>query len=383
MIKSPKITEDVRLKNNGNIQLKNISEEVSQSHDNQSIVKPPPSTYRIYNIFNIILDLSHSLIKTSSAASSSAWSITSFYISHFILLSLFLVIAIYKNFQYIYRRLYLKYLTLTYYPSKSPQVIRDDVNRLTKIPKILSCILDLKDDDDENGGKDGLIASIGELSAWCLSAGIGKLIIYEFTGCLGQTNDCIADVKKEITKTLTLYFDTDSIPKFSIRVPHKNMIIYSDNYKSEQDQNVDLEIDLISRVDGKPTVVELTKTMSELAANKELLIKDITIELIDEELRELVGPEPDLLISFAPSLNLEDYPPWQIRLSEIYWEPDNKDVNYAVFLRGLQQFSNCKIKIGKWFWEMTRYGFLEKKILVIISEGKNISITRVFLDVLL
>ncbi|KAK6869137.1 Dehydrodolichyl diphosphate synthase complex subunit NUS1, partial [Candida tropicalis] len=222
-----------------------------------------------------------------------------------------------------------------------------DVNRLTKIPKILSCILDLKDDDDENGGKDGLIASIGELSAWCLSAGIGKLIIYEFTGCLGQTNDCIADVKKEITKTLTLYFGTDSIPKFSIRVPHKNMIIYSDNYKSEQDQNVDLEIDLISRVDGKPTVVELTKTMSELAANKELSIKDITIELIDEELRELVGPEPDLLISFAPSLNLEDYPPWQIRLSEIYWEPDNKDVNYAVFLRGLQQFSNCKIKIGK------------------------------------
>lgn len=347
MIKSPKILEHVRSKNNGNTELRNITEEVDHSNDTQSIVNPPPNSYRIYNLFNIILDLTHSLVKTSSAVSSSAWSITWFYISHFILLSLFLVIAIYKNFQYIYRRLYLKYLTLTYYPSKSPQVIRDDINRLTKIPKILSCILDLKDEDDENGGKDGLIASICELTAWSLSAGIGKLIIYEFTGCLSQTNDCIVDVKREITKTLTLYFGTDSIPTFSIKVPHKNMIIYSDNYKNDGEHNADLEIDLISRVDGKPTVVELTKTMSELAANNELLVKDITIDLIDEELKELVGPEPDLLISFAPSLNLEDYPPWQIRLSEIYWEPDNKDVNYAIFLRGLQQFSNCKIKIGK------------------------------------
>ncbi|RCK64330.1 Dehydrodolichyl diphosphate synthase complex subunit NUS1 [Candida viswanathii] len=347
MMLSPKILEDVRLKNHGNTQLKNITEEVTQAEDSQSMVKPPPNSFRIYNIFHIILDLSHSLVKTSSAVSNSAWSITWFYINHFILLSIFFLIAVYKNFQYIYRRLYLKYLTLTYYPSKSPQVIREDVNRLTKIPKILSCLLDLKDDDDENGGKEGLIASICELAAWSLSAGIGKLIVYEFTGCLCQTNDCIADVKKEVTKTLTLYFGTDTIPTFSVRVPHKNMIIYSDSYKENQEQTVDLEIDLISRVDGKPTVVELTKTMSELAANHELLVKDITIDLIDEELRELVGPEPDLLISFAPSLNLEDYPPWQIRLSEIYWEPDNKDVNYAVFLRGLQQFSNCKIKIGK------------------------------------
>ena len=57
---------------------------------------------------------------------------------------------------------------------------------------------------------------------------------------------------------------------------------------------------MISRIDGKPTLVELTKTMSELAVNRELLIRDITIDLIDEELHELVGPEPDLLISFCP-----------------------------------------------------------------------------------
>ncbi|EMG49140.1 hypothetical protein G210_0167 [Candida maltosa Xu316] len=303
MMKSPKISDDVRLNNNGNTTLKNITEELDsrKQSDKRDQIHAPPNSFRIHNIFNIILDLSRSLVKTS----------------------------------------------LTYYPSKSPQVIRDDVNKLSKIPKTISCILDLKDEDDENGGKDGLISSISELTAWSISAGLKKLIIYEFTGTLTQSTECVADLRKYITKTLTLYFGTEAIPTFSIRVPHKNLIIYSDNYKSDKNVIADLEIDLISRVDGKPTLVELTKTMSELAVNRELSIKDITIDLIDEELRELVGPEPDLLISFAPSLNLEDYPPWHIRLSEIYWEPDNKDVNYAVFLRALQQFSNCKINIGK------------------------------------
>lgn len=347
-VTSPKISENVRLRNNGNTQLKNITRDMN-NNDNESNedseTKAPPNSYRIYNIFSIILALFRSLIKTTSKTTNSVFQMSMFYINHFILLSLFFMIAIYKNFQYLYRRVYLKYLAVTYYPSKSPQVIREDINKLEKIPKIVSCILDLQDDEDENGGKDGLINSISELTAWSMSAGLTKLIIYEFTGVLIENSGCIVDLRKYITKTLVLYFGTEAIPTFSIRIPHKNLIIYSDNHI---DGNVaDLEIDLISRIDGKPTLVELTKTMSELAVNRELLIRDITIDLIDEELHELVGPEPDLLISFAPSLNLEDYPPWHIRLSEIYWEPDNKDVNYAVFLRGLQQFSNCKINIGK------------------------------------
>ncbi|KAF6072227.1 putative integral membrane protein [Candida albicans] len=292
-VTSPKISENVRLRNNGNTQLKNITCDMN-NNDNESNedseTKAPPNSYRIYNIFSIILALFRSLIKTTSKTTNSVFQMSMFYINHFILLSLFFMIAIYKNFQYLYRRVYLKYLAVTYYPSKSPQVIREDINKLEKIPKIVSCILDLQDDEDENGGKDGLINSISELTAWSMSAGLTKLIIYEFTGY--------------ITKTLVLYFGTEAIPTFSIRIPHKNLIIYSDNHI---DGNAaDLEIDLISRIDGKPTLVELTKTMSELAVNRELSIRDITIDLIDEELHELVGPEPDLLISFAPSLNLED-----------------------------------------------------------------------------
>ncbi|KAI5952555.1 hypothetical protein KGF54_003422 [Candida jiufengensis] len=378
-MQSPKITEDVRINNNGEVKLKDITSEVRQRNKTIEDVKQisPPHTNRNINIFTIFIQLTHrlftynvipSIIATTSQTSLSLISMIYYNIIHFILMNLFFTIAIYKNFLYIYRKSYLKYLTLIYYHNKSPQVIRDDVNKLDKIPKSISCILDLKDADDENGGKDGLINQISELSAWSLSSGISKLIIYEYTGALNQSSDSLIDLSKFITKNLISYFGSESIPTFSIKIPHKNLILYSDEMLSNSNvatavavdgnsganqingggiTNVDLEIDLISRVDGKPTLVELTKTMSELAQNKELSVNDITIDLIDEELIELVGPEPDLLICFSPSLNLEDYPPWHIRLSEIYWEPENIDVNYAVFIRALKKYSNCKKNVGK------------------------------------
>ncbi|KAI3404282.2 hypothetical protein KGF56_002921 [Candida oxycetoniae] len=355
ILKSPRIVEDVRINNDGEAKLKNITHEVHQrqrAYDNKPTSSPPHST-RTLNILRISLQLSQRLFTTKvQPGTTSIPEMLFFFMNHLILLNLFFVIAIYKNFLFIYRKSYLKFLSLTYYPNKSPQVIRDDVNKLSKIPKSVSCILDLKDDDDENGGKDGFINQISELAAWTVSAGIGKLIIYEYTGALNQSHEILIDLNKSIIKNLISYFGTETIPKFSIKVPHKNLILYSHDDNSVGEENgtrdeINLEIDLLSRVDGKPTIIELTKTMSELACNGELSVDDITIDLINEELIELVGPEPDLLICFAPSLNLEDYPPWHIRLTEIFYEPENKDVSYAVFIRALKQFSNSKVNVGR------------------------------------
>lgn len=271
-----------------------------------------------------------------------------YYVSHTILLMVFFSMSIYKNIEYVYRRIFLKFLTLAYYPNKTPQLIRDDVNKLSKLPKRISCILDLKDDDDENGGVDGLINDISELAAWSTLAGVPILNIYEYSGVVQQH---FPELCRYITRNMSMYFGTESLPVFSIRIPHSNTVVYSNNLGRSSDfvvpKKIDLEISLLSRVDGKPTIVELAKSMSELAVNKELSIQDITIDLIDEELIELVGVEPDLVISYGPSLDLQDYPPWHIRLSEIYWEHDNRDVNYAVFIRALQKYSNCKVNVGK------------------------------------
>lgn len=291
------------------------------------------------------------------------------YVYYLVLLWLFFVISIYKNVQYVYRRMRLKVLNLTYHPSRSPQIIRDDVTRLAKLPRRVAAILDLRDDDDENGGVDGLISDISDIAAWLVLAGVPHLTIYERAGAAKLH---VPELVRYVSKTLRGYFGSDSVPTFVVRVPHTNTVVVGNGSARAPERTgslprggdaghrainnsgnaprqfvPDLTISLLSRVDGKPTIVELTKTMSELAANNELSIKDISVELVDEELVELVGPEPDLLICFGPSLDLQNFPPWHIRLTEIYWEPGNTDVNYAVFVAALRQYARCEIKVGK------------------------------------
>lgn len=247
--------------------------------------------------------------------------------------------SIVRNIQFVYHKACLRFYSMAYYPNKTPQVIRDDVVKLSKIPKRLSCIVNLRSDDEENGGIEGLIADISELAAWCLSAGIPSLTIYEYNGVVKNS---IPELQRYVSRNLRSYFGV-SVPNFIIKVPHSNITITVGDEAAEPD----LEISLLSRIDGKPTIVELTKTMSELTSSQELEVGEITVKLIDEEICALVGPEPDLLICFGPVLDLQDYPPWHIRLTEMYWEPDNNNVNYAVFLRALNKFAFSKANLGR------------------------------------
>lgn len=264
------------------------------------------------------------------------------FVNYLLLLTIFFWIGMYKNINVMYHRFLLKVLLLTYYPNKLPSVIREDIAGLGKMPKRVAVILDLKDLRDENGGVDGLTNNVSELVAWLMLAGIAQLTVYEYTGALNSRHN-LTQLMRHINKNLANYFGSDHVPSYSIHVPHNNITTHSDLAPGRKD----LAITLLSRMDGKPTIVELTKTMSELAQNNELSVQDISVDLIDEELLELVGPEPDLLISFGPNLDLQDYPPWHIRLSEIYWEPDNKEMSYAVFLRALRKFASCKVNVGK------------------------------------
>lgn len=263
-----------------------------------------------------------------------------FYLRHTILLAVFFFMSFSRNIQFVYHKACLRFFSMAYYPNKTPQVIRDDVTKLSKIPKHVSCIVNLRTEDSENGGVDGLVGDISELAAWCLSAGIPTLTVYEYNGAIRGS---LPELEHYISRNLRAYFGSP-VPTFSIRVPHSNVTRLAGDDPSAEPN---LEISLLSHVDGKPTIVELTKTMSELTASGELSPKDITVKLIDEELRELVGPEPDLLICFGPVLDLQDYPPWHIRLSEIYCDSDNTSVNYAVFIRALRRFANCKVNLGK------------------------------------
>jgi dehydrodolichyl diphosphate syntase complex subunit NUS1 len=108
-----------------------------------------------------------------------------------------------------------------------------------------------------------------------------------------------------------------------------------------------LSILLISSEDGRDSLVDLTKTLAEMSQRSKLSSKDISMDLVDAEISESVMGEPELLILFSPSVELAGYPPWQVRLTEIFHVQDNQGVGYQVFLRALYNFANAQMRFGR------------------------------------
>lgn len=84
-----------------------------------------------------------------------------------------------------------------------------------------------------------------------------------------------------------------------------------------------------------------------MAQRSKLSPADISVDLVDAELSESVMSEPDLLILFGPRAELSGYPPWQIRLTEIYHVKNNHGVGYQVFLKALYSFANAQMRFGR------------------------------------
>jgi dehydrodolichyl diphosphate syntase complex subunit NUS1 len=108
-----------------------------------------------------------------------------------------------------------------------------------------------------------------------------------------------------------------------------------------------LSILLLSADDGQDSIVDLTKTLAEMTQRGKIQADDICVELVDAELSESVMSEPDLLVLFGPCVELDGYPPWQIRLTEIFNVQDNQGVGYQVFLRALYNYANTQMRFGR------------------------------------
>lgn len=74
---------------------------------------------------------------------------------------------------------------------------------------------------------------------------------------------------------------------------------------------------------------------------------DISLPLIDAEISESVMGEPDLLVIFGPYVRLQGYPPWQVRLTEIFHVEDNTGVDYQVFLGALYRYAKAQMRVGR------------------------------------
>lgn len=176
-----------------------------------------------------------------------------------------------------------------------------------------------------------------------------------------------------ITDKLSSYYGSPTQqPDLQLFAPHHPIYRQSPGGSSADKSNSEaLTILLLSSTDGRETFVDLTKTLAEMSQNGKLSAQDITPELVDAEISEItthptqpandeddtvsIKSEPDLLLVFGPILRLDGYPPWHIRLTEMYCTGDTSNgltgygeaVEYQGFIRGLWHFAGSQMRFGR------------------------------------
>ncbi|KAM3418873.1 hypothetical protein BST61_g4836 [Cercospora zeina] len=267
-----------------------------------------------------------------------------------------IIFSIYVRTRQIYHALYDRICAVLYYHHRTPELIRRDVKPLNRVPKHLSVILDLPLEGGKKDALETLLNDACELVAWSASAGIPMLSIYEQTGILKSS---LPHLHRRINRTLTSYYGATSPQKPSISLRSPNLPSYSPppfadlpngtSHPNRSDTAAPhINVLLLDSTDGRQTLVDLTKTLAEMSQNGKLSPADISQELIDAEITESVMGEPDLLIVFGERVVLEGYPPWQIRLTEIFYAPDNvAGVGYQIFLRAMYRYAKAEFRFGR------------------------------------
>jgi dehydrodolichyl diphosphate syntase complex subunit NUS1 len=228
--------------------------------------------------------------------------------------------------------------SVLYYHHATPEYIRRDVTGLDRMPKHLSCILTAEAGRGAKSDLDRLIDETAEIATWSACAEIPMLSVYEKTGILKKH---MPRVQEAVLHKFAFYFGGQH-PGLSVTAPHKEAP--SPGIDSAYGH---LKLHLISEEDGRESMVDLTRTLADMSQRGKLSPRDISLELIDAELSEGVLPEPDLLILFGPHVELSGYPPWQIRLTEIFCLKDNQTFGYQVFLKALRNYARAQFRRGK------------------------------------
>lgn len=74
---------------------------------------------------------------------------------------------------------------------------------------------------------------------------------------------------------------------------------------------------------------------------------DIDMNRVDMELKKLSSEEADVVICIGPYYSTYGLSPWDIRLSEIFYLPENRSIFYDDFIGALKKFSKCNQRLGK------------------------------------
>lgn len=74
-----------------------------------------------------------------------------------------------------------------------------------------------------------------------------------------------------------------------MHAPHSRSFANGDVPADEAEQNVDLDVVFISEEDGRESLVDLTKTLCDMAQRGKLSSDDVSLDLVDAEVKGAVA----------------------------------------------------------------------------------------------
>ena len=94
------------------------------------------------------------------------------------------VFSLYIRIRQIYHALLDRVFAILYYHHRAPELIRQDVKNLSRVPEHLSVLLELKGQERGTASLEVLMDEVAEIAAWCSCVGIPMLSVYEKTGVI-------------------------------------------------------------------------------------------------------------------------------------------------------------------------------------------------------
>ena len=92
------------------------------------------------------------------------------------------IYSVYRRFRVGYHGVRDRVYSVLKYHHRTPEIIARDVRDLRRLPKHLSVVLQLEDNGHGLAELERLVNEVSDIAAWCASAGIPMLSVYERTG---------------------------------------------------------------------------------------------------------------------------------------------------------------------------------------------------------
>jgi len=211
---------------------------------------------------------------------------------------------------------------------------------LDKVPKHLAVLFWGNAEEDER------LVEIAQLCCWSWCAGVRVLSVYEAEGHLKQNAHLL---QTHIENIVHHFFVREKVIP-TMRVTALDASINAndehedDTYAAKQP---DLQVNLLSHVDGRMRIVEVTRSLAIEAIKGNIKSETVDVAEVDRRLSVPQFSEPQLLILFSPKIELDGFPPWHIHLTEIFHVPGNDSFRYTIFLKGLHKYSKCDQRFGR------------------------------------